>query len=269
MGQQGVDQRAVQVAGRRVDDQPGRLVEHDQVGVLIQDGQRDRLRLRRGRRRRRQMQRVGGAGAHRLGGLAQGGVALAGLAGLDQRLDAGARQRADGIGQEAVEPLARMAASGGDAERVGGGVAAGDPGHRSFFRQLDQTVAAAASRGQSGGPRSSGSEEVVGNGMRALKVLTIVMGVMIVAGTGVLVAVIAHRVASPAPDVTVAPARRRRPSRWRWTSRPGRTSPASPRWETGWPCSCRAAARTGWCWWIRAPARSRGGSPWRGEHAAL
>jgi hypothetical protein len=35
--------------------------------------------------------------------------------------------------------------------------------------------------------------------MRALKVLTIVMGVMIVVGTGVLVAVIAHRIASPSP----------------------------------------------------------------------
>jgi hypothetical protein len=34
--------------------------------------------------------------------------------------------------------------------------------------------------------------------MRALKVLTIVMGVMILAGTGVLVAVIAHRVSAPA-----------------------------------------------------------------------
>ena len=34
--------------------------------------------------------------------------------------------------------------------------------------------------------------------MRVLKVLTIVMGVMILAGTGVLVAVIAHRLASPA-----------------------------------------------------------------------
>jgi len=32
--------------------------------------------------------------------------------------------------------------------------------------------------------------------MQALKVLTIVMGVIIVAGTGVLVAVIAHRIAS-------------------------------------------------------------------------
>jgi hypothetical protein len=35
--------------------------------------------------------------------------------------------------------------------------------------------------------------------MQALKVLTIVMGVMILAGTGVLVAVIAHRIASRTP----------------------------------------------------------------------
>src|ERR1700739_3786647 len=39
----------------------------------------------------------------------------------------------------------------------------------------------------------------VGSGMRALTVVTIVMGVMILAGTGVLVAVIAHRIFSPAP----------------------------------------------------------------------
>jgi len=38
----------------------------------------------------------------------------------------------------------------------------------------------------------------VGHGMRALKVLTIVMGVMILAGTGVVVAVIAHRMSAPA-----------------------------------------------------------------------
>ena len=44
MGQQGIDQRAVLVARGRVDDQAGRLVEHDQVAVLEQDGQRDVLR---------------------------------------------------------------------------------------------------------------------------------------------------------------------------------------------------------------------------------
>jgi hypothetical protein len=43
----------------------------------------------------------------------------------------------------------------------------------------------------------------MGRGMRALTVLTIVMGVMILAGTGVLVAVIAHRIVSPAPGGAV------------------------------------------------------------------
>jgi hypothetical protein len=37
----------------------------------------------------------------------------------------------------------------------------------------------------------------VGNGMRALKALTVIMGVMILAGTAVLVAVIFHRATSP------------------------------------------------------------------------
>jgi hypothetical protein len=45
----------------------------------------------------------------------------------------------------------------------------------------------------------------VGNGMRALKVLTVVMGVMILVGTAVLVAVIIHRASSgPAASASVA-----------------------------------------------------------------
>ena len=42
--------------------------------------------------------------------------------------------------------------------------------------------------------------------MQALKVATIVMGVMIVAGTGVLIAVIAHRIASPTTDAAASAA---------------------------------------------------------------
>ena len=49
----------------------------------------------------------------------------------------------------------------------------------------------------------------MGNGLRALKVVTIVMAVMIVVGTGVLIAVIVHRSTSlpavpPAPSGPVA-----------------------------------------------------------------
>ena len=43
MGQQGVDQRARRVAGPRVDDQAGRLVDDQQRRVLVDDVERDRL----------------------------------------------------------------------------------------------------------------------------------------------------------------------------------------------------------------------------------
>jgi hypothetical protein len=45
---------------------------------------------------------------------------------------------------------------------------------------------------------------VGGNGLRALKVLTVVMGVLILVGTGVLVAVIIHRGTSTASSVNIA-----------------------------------------------------------------
>ena len=71
MRQQRVDQRAVLVAGGGMHDETGRLVEHDQVGVLVKDGEGDRLRLGRGRRGRRQVEHVGGARPHRLGRFAE------------------------------------------------------------------------------------------------------------------------------------------------------------------------------------------------------
>ena len=51
MVEQGVDQRAVEIARRRVDDEPGGLVDHDQMLVLVDDGERDVLRLVMRRRR--------------------------------------------------------------------------------------------------------------------------------------------------------------------------------------------------------------------------
>ena len=46
MVEQRVDERAAGMPGRGVDDHSGRLVEHDDVGVLIQDGERKVLRCR-------------------------------------------------------------------------------------------------------------------------------------------------------------------------------------------------------------------------------
>ena len=46
MGDERVDQGAALVPGRRMDDEPGRLVDDDQVLVLVDDGERDRLAQR-------------------------------------------------------------------------------------------------------------------------------------------------------------------------------------------------------------------------------
>ena len=54
--QQGVDERAVGVAGRRVDDHARGLVDHHEVRVLEDDVERDRLRLETGGRWRRHVE---------------------------------------------------------------------------------------------------------------------------------------------------------------------------------------------------------------------
>src|SRR5450756_1472240 len=60
--QERIDHRPAPVPGRRVDDEPGRLVDHQHVRVLVQDLKRDRLGLDVGRLRRRnaEEQRVPG-----------------------------------------------------------------------------------------------------------------------------------------------------------------------------------------------------------------
>ncbi len=65
--QERVHHRRVRRAARRVDDHPGRLVEDDEVPVLVEDRQREVLRDRPGRLRRRHLdlERVPGAQPHR------------------------------------------------------------------------------------------------------------------------------------------------------------------------------------------------------------
>ena len=46
MGDQRIDQGQIRIAGRGMDHQAGRLVDHDQFGILIQDFERDFLPLR-------------------------------------------------------------------------------------------------------------------------------------------------------------------------------------------------------------------------------
>ena len=119
MGQQRVDEGAVQVARRRMHDQPSRLVEHDQVAVLIQYGKVDRLRLGLCRHRRGWIEPVDGAGPHRVGRLAHHMVAAPYPPLVDQRLDAGARHRADGVREEPVHPQPRRFRPGKNGDLTG------------------------------------------------------------------------------------------------------------------------------------------------------
>ena len=58
------------MAGGRMDDEAGRLVDDDEVVVLVDDGERDRLAPRLGRRRGRDFEHDLGARLHPRRGLA-------------------------------------------------------------------------------------------------------------------------------------------------------------------------------------------------------
>ena len=104
MMQQGVDQRAVGIARRRVDHQPGGLVDHDQVRVLEHDVQRYFLRLRLGFGRRRHRDGEFGPVGRLARGLRNRFAGDRDRAFADQRLDPLARQPR-GLGERLVEPL--------------------------------------------------------------------------------------------------------------------------------------------------------------------
>ncbi len=118
MGDQGVDQRAVQIAGRRMDHQPGRLVDNDQRIVLIDDRQRNILALRFGRGRRRHGDRIDLARFDSVIGVSYRPGRARDRAGRDQRLKARAAKIVQFRGQEAVQPPAVFAGAGfGPAQR--------------------------------------------------------------------------------------------------------------------------------------------------------
>jgi hypothetical protein len=108
MRQQGIDQGAVRVAGRRVDDEAGRFVQDNEVGVFIEDGERNGLRLRPGGLGGRDVEFVGHARFDRFRGFLDTAACDCEVAGLDQRLDAGAGDGADPVRQESVYTLARL-----------------------------------------------------------------------------------------------------------------------------------------------------------------
>ena len=110
MADQRVDQRAGRMARRRMDDEPGRLIDHDQMLVLINHGKLDVLadEGRFLRRRRLEGDPCARREPHRR--IARNVFVDPHLAGLDQRLEPGARQsetsRGRRLAQEPIEPLA-------------------------------------------------------------------------------------------------------------------------------------------------------------------
>lgn len=103
---QGVDQRSTGVPRRRMDDQAGRLVDHDQVGVFPHDLEWDRFGLGLGRLGRRYVDDERHAGFDPCAGVTYGPVPIAYVARFDQRLDAGAAQHFQSRRKEPVDALA-------------------------------------------------------------------------------------------------------------------------------------------------------------------
>ena len=99
-----MDHRAGRVARRRVDDQPGRLVDDEQVVVLVDDAQDDvRLGLERERHGLRHEEPEVGARADDRVRAQRRAVGAGQVAGRDELLDVAARQ-ARGVGHVAVDP---------------------------------------------------------------------------------------------------------------------------------------------------------------------
>ena len=95
-------------------DKAGRLVEHDEIGVLVEDRQRDVLGLRHGRRGLRHRESIGRAGLHGFGGIAHGHAPASCHPVQDQVLDPGPGKGREALGQEAVETLALVFGSRDD-----------------------------------------------------------------------------------------------------------------------------------------------------------
>lgn len=104
MVQQRVDQRAVEVPCGGMNDQPGRLVDDDQMLVFERDPERDILRLVM---RRRGIGHGDGEGLARrrlARRLADELPVARDLAARDQHLQPLARQRGNSVRQRAIEP---------------------------------------------------------------------------------------------------------------------------------------------------------------------
>src|ERR1700722_1262376 len=112
MSDQRVDQRASRVARSRMDDEPGRLVDHDQMLVLVNHRELDVLADKGRFLRRRRLEGYARPRREPRRGIARDAVADSHFSRLDQRLEPPARQSVSScrrrLAQEPIEPPARV-----------------------------------------------------------------------------------------------------------------------------------------------------------------
>ncbi len=104
MGDERVDQCSAGMSGGRVHDEVRRLIDDDDVGVLVDDIERDGLGGRLGRLRFRHLYREGVARFDPIGPISYGRAAwTADVAGANQGLDACAAQAVDALSEQLVQ----------------------------------------------------------------------------------------------------------------------------------------------------------------------
>ena len=113
VGDEGIDQRAGGVAGRRMHGEALGLVDDDEVRVFVDDGERDRLRLGLGGRGRRHAHDIDLAGFHLAAEIVLHLAVAAHRSGADQRLQACPAEIRQVPHQETVQALARRGRHGG------------------------------------------------------------------------------------------------------------------------------------------------------------
>ncbi len=170
MGEQGVDQGAGRMTGRRMHHHAGGLDDDHQMFVLEQDLERQRLRHRGRRLGRRQMEVETLPAFDPTGRVGYRPLALSETAFPDQPLQALARQIRDAGGKKPVEAAA-----------LEGGV------------DLDGEAARLARHGG----------EVEG-WLRFVKIFVVVGGVVLFFGTGLLIYLLMHRSLTPQPPATAS-----------------------------------------------------------------
>ena len=167
MGDEGVDQCAIRIAGSGVHHHAGRLVDDDEILVFEDDREVHRLAFWLGRHRLGHDQQENLAGFDPVRRVGYGRAAGADVARLDQLLEAAARQAGEPPCQESVEPFSGILGTGRNRRRL------------FRWRNFLGVV----------GHRPRDWTET----MQPLKVLVIVLGVVIVIGLGIVVVTAVQR----------------------------------------------------------------------------